>query len=97
MAILPSNHVLNGLSGKIGKELVFKSRGEKTFISKYPDMSKVKPSVRQKQSRELFGKASAEAARISRNQEKRKEHQKSKSRSSLYHSIIRELLKSKGA
>lgn len=53
-----------GLSGAIGKQLVFKKYGKKTVVSKYPDMSKVKPSTRQKTQRSLFAKAVSYAKRI---------------------------------
>ena len=40
--------LLKGLRGHIGKEIVFKKYGNKTVVTRYPDMSNVKPSVRRK-------------------------------------------------
>jgi hypothetical protein len=57
MARLPKNSPLSGASGTIGKELVFKRYGDKTVVSKYPDMTRVKPSPLQRQGRNLFREA----------------------------------------
>ncbi len=56
--------LLAGLSGSIGKQLVFKKYGNKTVVSKYPDMSTVQPSTRQQQQRSLFQAAVAHARHI---------------------------------
>ena len=45
------------ISGTIGKELVFKRYKDKTVVSKYPDMTKVRPSPRQKNERSFFREA----------------------------------------
>ena len=59
MARLRKNSLLNGLSGAVGKELVFKQYTDKTVVSKYPDMSGVKPSPLQVLQRQQIGKANA--------------------------------------
>ena len=41
--------LLKNLSGQLGKQVVFKQYGDKTVVSKYPDMSKRKFSPKQKQ------------------------------------------------
>ena len=48
MARIHSNIITQGLSGQIGQQVVFKRYGKKTVVSRYPDMSKVKPSKKQK-------------------------------------------------
>ena len=54
MARSRSNLITRGLKGQLGKELVFKQYGKKTVVSRYPDMSHVKPSVLQQQKRSRF-------------------------------------------
>jgi hypothetical protein len=54
MARTDSNALLKGFSGAIGKQIVVKQYGDKTVISKYPDMSGVKASPNQKKRRSVF-------------------------------------------
>jgi hypothetical protein len=54
----------SGLSGQVGKQLVFKRYGNKTVVTRYPDMSRVKPSPAQKDRRQLFAEAVAYARAI---------------------------------
>lgn len=54
----------SGLSGHIGKQLVFKRYAHKTVVTRYPDMSRVKPSPLQKERRKVFGEAVAYARAI---------------------------------
>ena len=58
------NLLLKELSGQIGKELVFKQYGDKTVVSKYPDMSRRKLSPAQRQVNETMAEANYEARRI---------------------------------
>ncbi|NJK85253.1 MAG: hypothetical protein HC906_04085 [Bacteroidales bacterium] len=64
MARLKRNIITSGISGSIGKQIVFKQYGDITIISAYPDMSRVKPSESQKNERKKFGSAMAYAKRI---------------------------------
>ncbi len=43
MAQTNQHFLTHGLKGQIGKQLVFKQYGKKTVVSRYPDMSNVKP------------------------------------------------------
>ncbi len=61
MARLKKNSLLSALSGALGQELVFKQYTDKTVVSKYPDMSGVKPSPLQVLQRQQIGKANAYA------------------------------------
>jgi hypothetical protein len=61
MAQIKENIILKGLSGRVGKNLVFKHYGNKTVVSAYPDMSKVKLSAKQKKENKRFRKAMAYA------------------------------------
>ena len=64
MARINQHSLLKGLKGQIGKQLVFKQYGKKTVVSRYPDMSNVKPSVLQLENQTRFGKAVAYAKAI---------------------------------
>jgi hypothetical protein len=47
MAINNNNIIISGTSGQIGKQLVIKQYSFGTVVSKYPDMTNVKPSKKQ--------------------------------------------------
>jgi hypothetical protein len=64
MARLTSDSPLKKLSGQLGKQLVFKQYGDKTVVTQYPDMSRIKPSALQKQKRSIFKDAVAYAKNI---------------------------------
>ena len=64
MARTNSNVILKAVKGKIGNSIVVKQYGKKIVVSSYPDMSKVKPSERQKQNRSVFKEAVAYAKHI---------------------------------
>ena len=66
MARLRSD-LLQGISGGIGKQLVFKKYGDKTVVTKYPDMIGIKPSEQQAEKRKGFADAITYARSISRN------------------------------
>ena len=71
-----SKNLLDGMSGGIGKQLVFKQYNGKTVVTKYPDMSNVKPSEGQKEGRKVFAEAVQYAKAISRNPVQKAEDQK---------------------
>ncbi len=64
MARTTTNILLSGMHGALGKQIVVKQYGDKTVITAYPDMSKVKPSKRQKTRRNIFLEAVANAQAI---------------------------------
>jgi len=64
MARVTKNVITSDLQGAIGKQLVFRVRNGKTFASKYPDMSGVKPSKKQLKEKDRFAKAVAFAQSI---------------------------------
>ena len=59
--------VSQGLSGGIGKELVFKRYTDKTVVTKYPNMQNVVPSAAQKIQRIKFKEAHYYAKNINDN------------------------------
>lgn len=94
MARLPKNSILNGISGAIGKVVVLKQYGDKTVVSKYPDMSRVKRSALQKDNSSVFARAVAYAKDISRNpREKALWQEKIGMGKSVYHAALKAYLK----
>jgi hypothetical protein len=61
MAQVKDNILTKGLSGRVGRSIVFKNYGSKTVVSAYPDMSNVEPSAKQKKENSRFRKAMAYA------------------------------------
>jgi hypothetical protein len=59
-----NNLLLQNLSGHIGKLLVIKQYGNKTVVSKYPDMSKRKLSQDQVKINQRMKMANEEAQRV---------------------------------
>ena len=89
------NLLLRNVQGQIGKELVVKKYGKKTVITKYPDMSGIKPSKLQKVKRSRFAEAVAHAQNILRNPALKAQYAaKVKKGQSVYHYAIKEFLRS---
>ena len=59
--------ISQGLSGAIGKELVFKIYDNKTVVTKYPNMKNIVPSAAQKTQRNKFREAHIYAQKINDN------------------------------
>jgi hypothetical protein len=94
MARTNQNPLTKGLQGQIGKQLVFKKYGKKTVVTKYPDMSNVKPSSKQKKMRRSFQKAVAYAQAINNDPVKKAVYAKKvKKGQTVYHYAIKEYLK----
>ena len=71
-----SNNLLHyNLSGHLGRQLVFKQYGNKTVVSKYPDMSRRKFSARQKQLQDTMAEANYNARTILADKKSRMEAQ----------------------
>jgi hypothetical protein len=64
MAEIKDNYVVQGSSGRIGKLTVLKIINGKTFITKYPDRSKVNYTKEQIEFRKIFAKAAKFASEI---------------------------------
>jgi hypothetical protein len=93
MARLAKNAALKGIKGTLGKQLVFKQYGDKTVITLYPDMSRVKPSPKQKRNRNLFKEAVAYAKNINRTPALKQAYlKKVKKGENVYHYAIKEYL-----
>ena len=86
--------MLRNVQGQIGKELVVKKYGKKTVITKYPDMSGIKPSKLQKVKRSRFAEAVAYAQNILHNPALKAQYAaKVKKGQSVYHYAIKEFLR----
>jgi hypothetical protein len=91
MAESVNSILLHNLRGQIGKQMVVKQYGRKTVVTKYPDMSKVKPSKLQKAKRNDFAEAVAYAQSILHDSVKKKAYAKKlKKGVSVYQAAIRE-------
>jgi hypothetical protein len=91
---ISENIILDNLRGHIGKQIVVKKYGKKTVVTKYPDMSKVKPSKLQKVKRRKFTAAVAYAQNILRTPALKARYAKKVKRGqSVYHYAIKEFMK----
>jgi hypothetical protein len=87
--------LLKNLSGHLGKQLVFKQYGDKTIVTKYPDMSKRKLSRKQKKVNEKMAEATYHAKGILYDDKLRSEAQVrlNVTRNKLYNALISEYFK----
>jgi len=93
MARSTSNILLHQVTGHIGKQIVVKRYGNKTVITAYPDMSRVKPTRLQKAKRKLFANAVAYARAINNDPLKKETYKKKlKKGQSVYNYAIREYM-----
>jgi hypothetical protein len=76
MARVTNNDLLESLSGKVGRQLVFKTYSYGTVVSRYPDMRGVKLTTKQKKSNKLFAAAVAYAKSVIADPGKRKKYEK---------------------
>ncbi len=93
MAISKDNIVTATLSGKVGN-VIFKNYGNKTVISKYPNMSNVKKTDKQLANQYLFKAAQAYAKSIISDPEKKLAFIKTIPKGKVaYHAAISKYLK----
>ena len=92
---ISENILFKKLSGHLGKQIVFKQYGDKTVVSKYPDMSKRVLSPKQLRVNEIMEEANAEAKRILADEElcNAAQVRLNVKRNKLYTSLIREYFK----
>ncbi len=95
MARSTASILLHQLRGHIGKQIVVKRYGNKTVVTAYPDMSKVKPSKLQKVRRKLFAEAVKHACAINNDPAKKALYKKKmKKGQTVYNYAIKEYLNS---
>jgi len=92
---ISENLIFKNVSGHIGKQIVFKQYGNKTVVSKYPDMSKRKLSPKQLKVNETMQEANWEAKSIMADEVLRTAAQVrlNVTRNKLYTSLIKEYFK----
>ncbi|HEX6848035.1 MAG TPA: hypothetical protein VF144_13715 [Chitinophagaceae bacterium] len=94
MAHSSTSILLTSLRGQIGKQIVVKKYGKKTVITAYPDMSRIKPSKLQKESRKKFARAIEYAQAIMRDPVKKADFAKKLKRGArVYNAAIKEYLR----
>jgi hypothetical protein len=81
-----------GVTGAIGKQIVFRNRGDKTFVSKYPDMSNVVFTEEQLKSNDVFGDAVRFAQDVIRDPVKKAAYKRKKG-STVYHTAITDYMR----
>ena len=87
MAEVKENYIVQGTSGRIGKLVVNKIINGKTFITKYPDRSKVNYTKEQIGFREIFAKAARFASKIVSDPVKKATYPR-QGRKSVYHCAL---------
>lgn len=93
MAISKDNIVTATLSGKVGN-VIFKNYGNKTVISKYPNMSNIVKTEKQKENQLKFKAAQAYAKSILSDPEKKMAFIKTIPKDKIvYHAAISKYLK----
>jgi hypothetical protein len=92
---ISNNLLLQQLSGHLGKQIVFKQYGDKTVVSKYPDMSRRKLTARQLRVNEVMEEANYEAKTIMADKELKDAAQirLNVTTNKLYTALIREYFK----
>lgn len=95
---ISNNPLLKGFSGHIEKTYVVKQYpGDRTVVTAYPDMSKVKPSKAQLLAKSDFANAVAHAKAVMSNKAKKVQAQDrlAQRKGSLYHALIAEYMSDK--
>jgi hypothetical protein len=87
MSEVKENYVVQGTSGRIGKLVVNKIINGKTFMTKYPDRSKVNYTKEQLEFREIFAKAAKFASEIVSDPVKKSTYPR-QGRRSVYHCAL---------
>lgn len=96
MARVNNNPLLQGVSGKIGDQLIIKQYPYGTVISAMPDMSNITKSELQKKEQNKFAEAVAYAVSINRNPVKKAAYAKKlEEGKSVYHAAIQEFYSKK--
>ena len=83
---------MKGVTGAIGKQLVYRMYGDKQIISAYPDMSERKPSAAQNAQTERMKEANRIVTEIKADEQLRNAAQLrlNVTRNKLHHALIKE-------
>ncbi len=98
MAKIKDNLLVRGASGKVGKQFVYRKRGDDTFITRMPATDKnATPTQKQENVRELFAAAAVYATGVIADPKLKAEYQKkanAKAGRTAYNVAFRDYLKS---
>ncbi|HJU46213.1 MAG TPA: hypothetical protein VJ647_05470 [Chitinophagaceae bacterium] len=102
MARVYDNDMVEGIRGKVGKKIVYKTRNGKTFATKYPDRSKVVSTKEQAKGRKRFAAAVKFAKAVIKDPEKKAAYEKkgktkNGKEASAYATAIRTVMESQSA
>ena len=90
----PKNPTLAGVSGHIGRTVVVKQYKHITVVANFPDMSRVKPSAKQKAKRRLFHHAVVHAKGVMRDPKEVARYAKRlKGKRNVFQAVISEYLR----
>jgi len=95
MAILKDNLLVRGASGNVGKQFVYRKRGNDTLLTKMPVRNEdAPPTAKQEKARELFADAASYAQGAIADPELKEEYQKkAKPGTNAYNIAFRDYLK----
>lgn len=92
MSEVKENYIVQGTSGRIGTLVVIKIINGKTFITKYPDRSKVIYTKEQIEFRKIFAEAAKFASEIVSDPVKKSTYPH-QGRKSIYHCALSDYMK----
>jgi hypothetical protein len=87
MAEIKDNFTVQGISGRVGNLAVYKIINGKTFMTKYPDRSKVIYTKEQIEFRKIFAEAAKFASEIVNDPAKKSTYPR-QGRKSIYHCAL---------
>jgi hypothetical protein len=94
MARVKQNDIIDGLRGKVGKNVIYKTYSYGTVVTQYPDMSGVKRTARQKKSSKLFREAVAYAKAVIADPVKRRQYERKLAKGkTVYHAALSDYMK----
>lgn len=94
MAKIEGNIIMQGMSGTIGNQLVFKDYSYGTVVSKVPDMSNIIPTTKQIEEKSRFKRAVEYAKQVLANADLKAEvASRTPAGKQIYHQAISEFLK----
>ena len=92
MAEIKENYVVQGISGRVGNQAVYKIINGKTFMTKYPDRSNVFYTKEQIEFRKIFAEAAKFASEIVGDPVKKSTYPR-QGLKSIYHSALSDFMK----
>jgi len=93
MAKIEGNIIMQGMSGTIGKQLVFKNYSYGTVVSRVPDMSNIIPTIKQKEEKSRFKRAVEYAKQVLANAEMKADvESRTPAGKKVYHQAISEFI-----